>query len=179
MGERVRVRGIRIDILLFDTPSAGKNYLDRKKKGLYYTKLVGNINFDMKKPVAITLAFVFSVTVLLSGAFGYSDCAAMCAREMAKAQQHASMGSSGLAAPNCCSGAMNNNCEMAQTLEIKIPECSMASHQTATPNPISMGFISGDAELDSLRATQSNRRFFAGEINSKLPIYLKTLSILC
>jgi hypothetical protein len=55
----------------------------------------------------------------------------------------------------------------------------MASHQTATPNPISMGFISGDAELDSLRATQSNRRFFAGEINSKLPIYLKTLSILC
>ena len=30
MGGRVRVRGIRIDILLFDTPSAGKNYLDRK-----------------------------------------------------------------------------------------------------------------------------------------------------
>ena len=133
----------------------------------------------MKKPIAISLTFIFSLTVLLSGAFGYSDCAAMCAREMAKAQQHASMGSAGLAAPNCCSGAMNNTCAMTQTLEVKIPECSMASHQTVAPDPISTGFISSDTKLDNFRSTQSNRRFFVGEINSKLPIYLKTLSILC
>jgi hypothetical protein len=156
-----------------------ENYLDRKLKRLYYSKLVGNINFNMKKPVAITIAFVFSLTVLLSGAFGYADCAAMCAREMAKAQQHAAMESAGLAAPNCCSGAMKNSCEMAQTIEVKIPECSMASHQTVAPNPISIGFISRDTGLDNFRSTQSNLRFFAGGINSKLPIYLKTLSILC
>ena len=133
----------------------------------------------MKKPIAITLVFIFSLTVLLSGAFGYSDCAAKCAREMAKTNQHASMGSVGLAAPNCCSGAMKNTCEMAQTIEIKIPECSMTSHQTVSADPISIGFLSGDTETDIFRPTQSNRRFITGEINSKLPIYLKTLSILC
>ena len=133
----------------------------------------------MKKPVVITLAFVFSVSVLLSGASGYSDCAAMCAREMAKAQQHASMGSAELAAPNCCSGAMNNTCEMARTIEVKIPECSMASHQTVAPDPISIKYISGGTGLDNFRAAQSDWRFFAGAINSKLPIYLKTLTILC
>jgi hypothetical protein len=133
----------------------------------------------MKKPVAITLTFIFSVTVLLSGALGYFDCAAECAREMVKAHQHASMGSASLAAPNCCSGAMKNTCEMAQTLEIKIPECSMTSHQTVSPDPISIGFLPSDTETDIFQPTQSNRRFIVGEINSKLPIYLRTLSILC
>ena len=54
----------------------------------------------MKKSIAITLIFLFSATVLLSSASGYSDCAAKCALEMAKAKQHASMGSMGLAGPN-------------------------------------------------------------------------------
>ncbi|MGD9080277.1 MAG: hypothetical protein PVG96_13100 [Desulfobacterales bacterium] len=132
----------------------------------------------MKKPVAITLAFIFSVTVLLSGAFGYSDCAAKCAREMAKANHHASMGSASLAGTNCCSGAMKNTCEMAQMLEIKIPECSVTSHQTVSADPISIGFLLGDTDTDIFQPTRSSRRFIAGEINSKLPIYLKTLSIL-
>ena len=133
----------------------------------------------MKKPVAITLAVLFSVTVLLSGAFGYSDCAAICAREMAKANHHAAMGSASLAAPNCCSGAMKNTCEMAQMLEIKIPECSVTSHQTVFPDSISVGFFPSNTDTDIFQPTQSNRRFIAGETNSKLPIYLKTLSILC
>jgi len=133
----------------------------------------------MKKPVAITLAFLFSVTVLLSGAFGYSDCAAKCGREMAKAHQHAAMESARLTAPNCCAGVKKNTCEMARTVEIKIPECSMTSHQTVAPDPISIGFLPSDTETDIFRPTRSNRRFIAGEINSKLPIYLKTLSILC
>jgi hypothetical protein len=133
----------------------------------------------MNKPVAITFAFIFSLTVLLSGAFGYTDCAAKCAREMEKANHHASMGSLGLAVPNCCSGAMKNTCQMAQTIEIRIPECSMTSHQTVSADPISIGFLPGDTETDIFRHTQSNRRFITGEISSKLPIYLKTLSILC
>ena len=133
----------------------------------------------MKKPVAITLAFIFSVTVLLSGAFGYSDCAAICAREMAKANHHAAMGSASLAAPNCCSGAMKNTCEMAQMLEIKIPECSVTSHRTVSADPFSIGFLASDTDTDISQPTQSIRRLIVGEINSKLPIYLKTLSILC
>ena len=156
-----------------------KIILTEKMKGLYYTKIVGNINLDMKKTVAITLAIIFSVTVLLSGAFGDSDCAAKCARQMAKSHQQASMGSASLAAPNCCSGAMKNTCEMAQTLEIKISECSMTSHRTVSSDPIGIGFLPSDTETDFFRPTQFNRRFIAGKINSKLPIYLKTLSILC
>ena len=132
----------------------------------------------MKKPVAITLTFIFSVTVLLSGAFGSSDCAALCAREMAKANHHTSMPSASLVATNCCSGAMKNSCEMAQMLEIKIPECSMTGHHTVSVNPISIGFLTDDTNNNIFRSTQSSRRFIAGEINSKLPIYLKTLSIL-
>lgn len=133
----------------------------------------------MKKTVAITIAFLFSFTVLLSGAFGYSDCAAKCAYEMAKAHPHASMGSATLAAPNCCSGAVKSSCEMAGTVEIKIPECSMTSHQTVSPDPISFGFLPNDTETDISRPTPFHRRFITGEINSKLPTYLKTLSILC
>ena len=133
----------------------------------------------MKKPVAITLAFLFSVTVLLSGAFGYSDCVEKCAYEMAKTHQHASMGSASLTAPNCCSGVMKNTCEMARTVEIKIPECSMTGHQTVTPDPVSIGFLPGDTATDIFRTTRTHQRFIAGEISSKLPIYLKTLSILC
>jgi hypothetical protein len=98
---------------------------------------------------------------------------------MAKDHPHASMGSTHLAAPNCCSGAMKNTCEMAGTLEIEIPECSMTSHQTVSPNPISLGFIPSNTEIDVFQPAQSNHRFIVGEINSKLPIYLRTLSILC
>ena len=133
----------------------------------------------MKKPIAIVLAFLFSATILLSGAFGYSDCAAICAREMAKAHEHASMGSASLAAPNCCTAAMKNTCEMAQTIEIKIPECSVTSHQTVSFNPINIGFFPSDTDIDIYQPIQFNPQFIVGEINSKLPIYLKTLSILC
>jgi hypothetical protein len=74
---------------------------------------------------------------------------------------------------------MKNTCEMAQTFQLKIPECSMTSHQTVSFDPVSIGFLSGDTETDIFQPTQSNQRFIVGEINSKLPIYLKTLSILC
>jgi hypothetical protein len=133
----------------------------------------------MKKTVAITIAFLFSLTVLSSGAFGFADCAAECAYEMAKAHPHAAMGSATLAAPNCCSGVSKGNCDMAGTVEIQIPECSMTNHQTVAPDPISIGFLTSDIETDFFRPSQFNRRFIAGKINSKLPIYLKTLSILC
>ena len=159
--------------------SSSKNYLDRKTADLYYTKKLGIVCLNMKKSIAITIAFLFSVTVLLSGALGYSDCAAKCAFEMAKVLQHTAMGSASLAAPNCCSGTMKNSCEMATTVEIKIPECSMTSHQTVVSDPIGMGFISSDIATDNFRATQSNRRFIAGKINKAPPIYLQTLSILC
>ena len=133
----------------------------------------------MKKTVAITIAFLFSVTVLLSGAIGFADCVAECAYEMAKAHPHASMGPATLTATNCCSGASKGNCEMAGTVEIKIPECSMTNHQKVTPDPISIGFLFSDTATYFFRPTQFNRQFIAGKINSKLPIYLKTLSILC
>ena len=133
----------------------------------------------MKKTVAITVIFLFNATVLLSGAFGYSDCANKCAYEMTKAHQHASMGSEGFAAPNCCSGAMKNTCEMAGAPEIKIPECSMPSHPTSTPGPTGIGFVSGNIATDILQAAQTDLRLNAGQINKSPPIYLQTLSILC
>ncbi len=133
----------------------------------------------MKKSIAITLIFLFNVTALLSGAFGYSDCATKCASEMMKAHQHASMGSVGFAAPNCCSGTMKNTCEMAGTPEFKIPECSMSNHPTSTPDPTGVGFLSGNIETDILRATQTDLQFNTGQINKTPPIYLQTLSILC
>lgn len=133
----------------------------------------------MKKPTVIILTFLFSATVLLSGAFGYSDCAAKCAYEMAKADQHASMGTAGLAAPNCCSGTMKNTCEMAGAPEIKIPECSMPSHPTSYPDSTGVGFLSGNIETDIPPATQTDLHFNAGQINKSPPIYLQTLSLLC
>ena len=133
----------------------------------------------MKKSIAITLIFLFSAFVLISSAFGYSDCAAKCAYEMTKAHQHASMGSAGLAAPNCCSGAMENTCEMSGAPEIKIPACSMPSHSTVSPDPNSVGFLAGNIETDLLRATQTDPPFNTGQTNKTPPIYLQTRSILC
>ena len=156
-----------------------KKYLDRQTGGLYYTKKVGNMNLNMRKPAAIALVFLFSVTMLVAGASGYPDCVAKCADERAKAQQHASMGSASLAAPNCCSGAVKNTCEMGRTVEIKIPECSMVCHTPLFPKPIGIGFLSSNAETDRFRPNQFNRRFSADEKKPKRPIYLETLSILC
>ena len=133
----------------------------------------------MKKSIAIVLTFIFSATVLLSSASGFSDCATQCAHEMAKARQHASMDSMGLAAPNCCSGTMKNACEMAGTPEIKIPECSMPSHSTVTSNPTGIGLLSGNIETDITRLTQAGRQFNSGHISKTPPIYLQTLSLLC
>lgn len=133
----------------------------------------------MKKSIAIVITLIFSATVLLSGALGYSDCAIRCAHEMAKARQHAAMGSMGLAAPNCCSGTMKNACEMAGTPEIKIPECSMPSQSTVTSNPTGVGFISVNIETDITRLTQAGRQFNSDHINKTPPIYLQILSILC
>jgi hypothetical protein len=167
-----------VKLLTYQIKTSTQNPLDIKTPLLYYTRILGIINLNMKKSIAITLIFLFSVTVLLSGAFGYSDCAAKCAYEMAKAHQHASMGSVGLAAPNCCSGTMKNTCEMAGTPEIKIPECSMTSHATGTPAPAGVGILSSNTETDIIRAAQSDPRFIAGQINKTPPIYLRTLSIL-
>ena len=46
----------------------------------------------MKKIVAAILTFVLTLTVLISGASGYSDCAVKCMRAMAKAHPHATTG---------------------------------------------------------------------------------------
>jgi hypothetical protein len=167
-----------VKLLTYQIKPSTQNPLDIKTPLLYYTRILGFINRNMKKFIAITLIFLLSVTVLLSGAFGYSDCAAKCAYEMAKTHQHAAMGSVGLAAPNCCSGTMKNTCEMAGTPEIKIPECSMTSHATGTPDPAGVGILSGNTETDIIRAAQSDPRFIAGQINKTPPIYLRTLSIL-
>jgi hypothetical protein len=73
---------------------------------------------------------------------------------------------------------MKNTCEMAGTPEIKIPECSMTSHATGTPDPAGVGILSSNTETDIIRAAQSDPRFIAGQINKTPPIYLRTLSIL-
>ncbi|MGD2036913.1 MAG: hypothetical protein PVH28_03455 [Desulfobacterales bacterium] len=133
----------------------------------------------MKKPAAISLVFLFSVTVLLSGAFGYSDCAAECAHEIAKVHAHASMGSATLTEPNCCSGAMKHTCEMGRMFEIKIPECSTAHPAPVFPKPNSIGYLPNNFATDHFRLTPFNPQISADEKRPKRPVYLETLSILC
>jgi hypothetical protein len=133
----------------------------------------------MKKPTAISLVFLFSVTVFLAAASGYTDCAAKCAHEMANAHQHASMESASLAAPNCCSSAMKNTCQTGRTVEIKIPECSTACHAPVSPKPISIGFLQNDSGTDRFRPTPFSLQISADEKKPKRPIYLETNSILC
>ncbi len=133
----------------------------------------------MKKFFAIPLILIFSVTALLSGAMGYSDCATKCAYEMAKAHQHASMGSMGLAAPNCCSGTLKNGCEMTGAPEVKIPECSMPSYPNSTLNLKGVGFISGTIQRDITGVSFAGLQFGTSQSNKTPPIYLQTLSILC
>ena len=132
----------------------------------------------MKKIIAITLLFLFSATGILSSAFGYSDCAARCAYEMAKAHQHAAMDAMDLAAPNCCSGMMKNACEMAGIPEVKIPECSMLRHRHSNPDPTAIGFISVNRTTGFPPADQTEAPFNTGQTNKTPPIYLQTLSIL-
>jgi hypothetical protein len=156
-----------------------KNYLDRKAEALYYTKTVGKSGPKMKKPVVLAFSFLFSVSVLLTGAFGYSDCAAKCGHEMAKASQHAARELPGLAAPNCCAGATKNTCEMAGAFEIKIPECSMTCRRTVAPDSIGIGLLSRDTESDLFQPNPSDRRSFTGKINFNIPLYLKKLALLC
>jgi hypothetical protein len=133
----------------------------------------------MKKPFALSLIFLFSVTVLLSGASGYSDCAAECAYEMAKAHAHSAMGSAMLKAPNCCSGAMKNTCEKGSRVEVKIPECSMSCHTPGSPKPISIGFLPNDSGTDRFRPAPFNLQIRADEKRPKPTVYLETLTLLC
>jgi hypothetical protein len=136
-------------------------------------------NLDMKKPSAILLAFLFSLTVFLAGASGYFDCAAECAYKMATVHSHSAMGFAKLTAPKCCSGAIKNTCEMGRTVVIKIPECSTACHASVYPKPISIGFLSNDSGANRFRPTPFNLRISANEKRPKRPTYLETLSILC
>jgi hypothetical protein len=133
----------------------------------------------MKNPVALAFAFLFSFSVLLTGASGYFDCAAKCGHEMAKTSRHAAMEPTGLAAPNCCAGAMKNTCEMAGAFEFKIPECSMTWRRTVAPDAIGIGFLDRDAATDRFQPNPSDRRSFAAKINLQIPLYLKKLALLC
>ena len=133
----------------------------------------------MKKFFAIPLILIFSVTALLSGALGYSDCAMKCAYETAKAHQHTSMGSMGLVAPNCCSGTMKNGCEMTGAPQVKIPECSMPSYPNSIPNLKGVGFMSGNIQTDISGVTLAGLQLNTSQPNKTPPIYLQTLSILC
>ena len=133
----------------------------------------------MKKTVAITLTTVLTLTVLISGASGYSDCAVRCMREMAKANPHTAAGLSNLRLPDCCSGSMQNPCEMNTVPEVKIPECSIASHSTVVTHFKTIGMISGVADADISRILQVYLRTIVGEFYKDPPIYLQTLSFLC
>ena len=133
----------------------------------------------MRKIVAITLTAVLSLTVLISGASGYSDCAVKCMREMAKDHPHAAMGSTRLRLPDCCSGGMQSPCEMNTAPEVKIPECSIASHPTVFTPLTSIGMMSGVADTALNRTLRFGLRAAVGEVYKDPPIYLQTLSLLC
>ena len=132
----------------------------------------------MNKIVATALSFLLTLTVLISGASGYSDCAVKCMREMAKAGSHATMGSANLRLPDCCSGGMQSSCEMSSAPQVKIPECSISSHPTVSPNLVGFGHISNDTDSDHHLTAQLDMRFLGGELFKDPPIYLLTLSIL-
>ena len=133
----------------------------------------------MKKLIAITLTCVLTLTVLISGASGYSDCAVKCMREMAKAHPHASMGSIHLRVPDCCSGGKQSPCEMNTAPQVKIPECSIASHPTVSANLMGIGMTTNVADSDHIRLMSAGLRTIIGESHKAPPIYLRTLSILC
>ncbi len=134
----------------------------------------------MKKFIAISLTFILGITVLISGASGFSDCAVECQRAMQKAHPHAAMASVSLRVPNCCSGDMNNTCEMSPAPLVKIPECSITCNPTVSSNLISIGSITSDALTDRNQANHLDLRIIiAGESIKTPPIYLRTLSILC
>ncbi|MGD8342752.1 MAG: hypothetical protein PVI38_20010 [Desulfobacterales bacterium] len=133
----------------------------------------------MKKTVAITLTTVLTLTVLISGASGYSDCAVRCMREMAKANPHTAAGLSNLRLPDCCSGGMQSPCEMNTAPEVKIPECSIASHPTVFTHLIAMGAMQGLADADLTPTPRVGLRTIVGKFYKDPPIYLQTLSFLC
>ena len=133
----------------------------------------------MKKLVAIALTFVLSITLLISGASGFSDCAVECQRAIQKTHAHAAMASPNLLVPHCCSGDMQNTCEMNRPPLVDIPECSVTSNPTVSSNLSGVSSISGDTVADHNHAAQVDLRFMAAESNKTPPIYLRTLSILC
>ena len=132
----------------------------------------------MKKIVAITLTAVLTLTVLISGASGYSDCALRCMRKAAGTQPHATMESTSPRLPDCCSGSMQNPCEMNTAPEVKIPECSIATHPTGATHFKTIGMISDVADADISRILQVYLRTIVGEFYKDAPIYLQTLSFL-
>lgn len=133
----------------------------------------------MNKLLAITLAFVLTLTVLISGASGYSDCAVRCMREMAKTHPQAAMGSTHLRVPDCCSGQAQSPCEMSSAPEVKIPECSIARHPRVSAHLVSIGIIANDAESDHIRTMLVGLGTIVEEYYKDPPVYLRTLSILC
>ena len=133
----------------------------------------------MKKLIAIILTCVLTLTVLISGASGYSDCAVRCMREMAKDHPHAAMGSTHLRVPDCCSGGEQSPCEMNTAPQVEIPECSIASHPTASENLIGMGIASSVTDSDHIRSMPAGLHTIVAEFHKDPPIYLRTLSILC
>ncbi len=133
----------------------------------------------MKKFIATSLIFILSITVLMSGASGFSDCAIECQRAMQKAHSHAAMTSASLRAPDCCAGHMNKTCEMNRVPQVKIPECSIMCNPTVSSNLIAVGAISGDAATDQDQTTQVDQRLIAGQLIKTSPIYLRTLALLC
>ena len=154
--------------------------LDRQKRLLYHTKIVGILKLIMKKIVAITVTAVLTLSVLVSGASGYSDCSVQCMREMAKAHPHAAVESTKLRMPNCCSGRMLIPCEMNTTPEVKIPVCSIMSYRsTASANLFGIGMTPSAADTGHIRTHKAGLRLFFGKFYKDPPIYLNTLSLLC
>lgn len=133
----------------------------------------------INKLLAITLVFVLTLTVLISGASGYSDCAVRCMREMAKAHPPATMDSTHLRVPDCCSGQAQSPCEMSSAPEVKIPEGFIASHPRVSAHLVSIGIIANDAESDYIRTMLVGSGTIVEENYKDPPIYLRTLSILC
>lgn len=132
----------------------------------------------IKRIVALAITAVLVFTVLISGASGYSDCAAICMREMAKAHPHTPTGSARLRVPDCCSGSMQSPCEMKTAPAVKIPECLISNHSSLSTHLTAIGMIAGVADADLTRSLKVNVRTIVGESYKDPPIYLQTLSLL-
>lgn len=163
------------------------NWVDKSKRFVYYTSLVGFIGndhlvltaiIDMRKYLSLILAIALILSLFAATGFSRSDCGKVCCC-VSKIQglQHTAKYQAQING-NCCTDAPAHPCGFAKNHNIDLPMCTLSVCRTTAGSSAGTAVILNDPPYANKFIIVKSGSPLAKTYAVSSPIYLQHLSLL-